>query len=430
MRWIEKAIPIAVCGLFSACTNPTVDPASTFKVEGKALKADGTPLIGAEVKLVRYFDPAKLYEPSVEDLFTCVGDCSYLDIDFEIEVVMSATADANGSFSMEFLGADVAADNGITDAQGLVESSKLIVVVKDPNDPEKRTGVYTREILVQQSIKTYNVGDLELWDANALVSFATPGLVTLKWNKIERPATSRVDNYYRVQVGGDNSAQFVARCYEGVDATEGGCSPDGAQLSVTLSAMSVYTYYSDAGVFSAYIRGAGVDFRYQARFEAEALPDPTATRDPAGLAGIWAVNDTENQSLFPSLATDGNPRTREPITIASSAAIYVKLNGAVSVTDAGLLGSLVRNASSGCVLIEFNTSEFPDVDTAKTQATGWTRKGKFCGGNGSDQYVHAMVGFEFGQTAAWMRYQLVVDLTGSAPTYLEVGEVAVYKARN
>ncbi|MBI4820078.1 MAG: hypothetical protein HY791_27630 [Deltaproteobacteria bacterium] len=424
MRWKQRAIPVIAVGLISACTNPTVDPASTFKVEGKALKADGTALAGAEVKIVRYFDPAKIYEPSVEDLFGCVGDCSYLDIDFEIEVVKTTSADAAGAFSMEFLGADVAADNGITDPQGLVESSKLIVVVKDPADPEKRVGVYTREILVQQSIKTYPVGDLKLWDAGAVVSFSTPGLVELRWNKIPRPANSMVENWYRVQLGGDNSAQFVSRCYEDVGEVEGGCAPSGDQLSVRLSAMSVYTFYSDAGEFSAYIQGAGVDFRYQSRFVGEALPDPSTTRDAVGLAGVWAVNATENQSLLNTKATDGNSNTREPITITSANAIYVKLNGAASITDAGLLGSLVKNANDGCVVIEFNSSEYPDVDTAKTEVTGWTQKGKFCGGNGSDQYVHAMVGFQFGQTAAWMRYKL-----SGGTSYLQVGEVAVYKER-
>jgi len=64
---------VALAGLGAACSNPTVDPASTFTISGKALKADGTPLVAADVKLVRYFDKLKLLQPSVDALFACTA---------------------------------------------------------------------------------------------------------------------------------------------------------------------------------------------------------------------------------------------------------------------------------------------------------------------------------------------------------------------
>jgi hypothetical protein len=55
---------VAVSALAAACSNPTVDPASTFSISGKALKADNTPLASTEVKLVRYFDKLKPTAPT------------------------------------------------------------------------------------------------------------------------------------------------------------------------------------------------------------------------------------------------------------------------------------------------------------------------------------------------------------------------------
>ena len=83
-----------------ACTNPTIDPESTFFAEGRAVTADGDPLVGAEVKVVRYFHPAKLLRPDVDDLFDCdTTDCGYPGLDLEVGLV-SKTTDMDGRFSM------------------------------------------------------------------------------------------------------------------------------------------------------------------------------------------------------------------------------------------------------------------------------------------------------------------------------------------
>ena len=64
---------LATSMLSMACVNPTIDPASTFYAEGKALTASGAALVGAEVKVIRFFHAAKLLRPDVDDLFDCDG---------------------------------------------------------------------------------------------------------------------------------------------------------------------------------------------------------------------------------------------------------------------------------------------------------------------------------------------------------------------
>ncbi len=427
-------LALAVSMLAVACTNPTVDPASTFTARGVAQDASGQALANAEVRLVRYFHPGKLLRPSVDDLFECSSaSCGYDEVDLEIGIVKTTQTDMSGRFEMSFLGEDIAAKGGITDMTGKVEGSNLVLVVIDPSDTAKQAGVFTQDFVFQQADKSWDPGNMRMWEAGAdadVSAAVTAGLVNFSWNRIARPAGSTVSNVYRLDVRGGGN-RLVLRCQEGVNTIEaGGCTADGDKLQYSVSAFSIFAFYSDAGgAFSGYIQGDGVDLRYRSKFTVSGtIPDPSANRDPIGIEGIWAVTPTANQSLNGTRATDGDTKTREDIN-GQSTEIYVKLPAGSLVTDAGVLNALVKEASSACIVVEFNTTSFNDVDGAKAGQTGWSSKGKFCGGQGAKNEMSALVSFDttasMGEVAAWMRFRV----EGAGAHFQSVGELAVYKKK-
>jgi hypothetical protein len=438
---------IATAALATACTNPTVDPSSTFSVNGTALSAEGQPLASADVKLVRFFDPDKLLEPTLDDLFACNGDdCDLSDLGLEIGVVKTAKTDAQGKFSFEVKGADIAARSGVTDEQGKVEVSNLVVVVFDPSDATKKAGVASFDHLFQQTDKDWGVGSLKLWDSAAeadVASSNTSGLVYFNWKKLTGDVSNTVKTLYRLDLGGQQSLTLVIRCREGMEVVEGGCASatDPAKLTTAVSAYSIYNFYSDGGTFSAYLTVSGVDFRYRSAFRAlPPVQNPSANRDPVGLAGIWAVTDTMNQSLFfdpPGPAHDGNVRTRATIMLANARAIYVKFSALEFFSDAGLLNSLVEQAGSACVVVEFSGNGVESIDDAKRLgADQWEAGGKFCGSTGAKNEMAALLSYDTtnsrGKTGAWMRYRLIADANedaGATPAFKEIGEVAIYKKK-
>lgn len=438
MNQTMNAAPIvlSLAMIATACTNPTVDPSSTFIAEGRAQLSNGDALANADVRLIRYFHKSKFLRPTVDDLFTCttVGTaCGHANVNLEIEVVMTTKTNSEGRFEMEFKGENIAADNGITDSTGKVEVSNTVLLVVDPNDADGLAGVYSLDHLYQQSDKSWDPGIMKLWDSSATAdvgSALTSGFVKFGWNKIARPAGSMVSQVYRLDVRGGGS-RLLVRCTEGVDATLGGCISDGNKLRQDLSAFTIYNWYSTNGTFSGYVHGEGVDLRYRSRFTVTGMfQDPTAGRDPVGIAGIWAISSTgAEQALLNTKATDGDPKTRESIT-GNAKEIYVQLPAGTLVTDSGLLNSVVNNAYNGCVVLEFNTTAFNDVMTARTNGAGWVSKGKFCGGQGADNELSALVSFDttasMGEIAAWMRFR--IEATGTTDVYYsDVGEVAVYK---
>jgi hypothetical protein len=443
---------VALAGLGAACSNPTVDPASTFTISGKALKADGTPLVAADVKLVRYFDKLKLLQPSVDALFACTAaDCAGAQDAIELGVVTSKPAGSDGAFEFTVTGADIQARDGVTDAQGKVEVSNLVLVVVDPSDPNKKAGVYTFDKLFQQSDKSWGAGNLQLWGSDATADGANAldtGLVKFSWKAPPRPASSSVKNLYRVEASGRSSATLVVNCRDNVTVqgsmgkfTEGGCETAGDKLYFDVSLYALYSFYSDSGDFDGYVAAAGVDYRYRSRFTiiGPQLPDPRPARENAAIAGLWAVsNDTVagqgEQSLLNTAAVDGSRTTKADISPAAKA-IYVLFNGAVRVSDAGLFNAVVAEAAGSCVIVEFSTNGTMDIGVIKTMASGWEVAGRFCGATAAPTEMSAVLGFDSsaagsqGRLGQWMRFRLADDanVDGSvSPTFTGIHEVGVY----
>jgi hypothetical protein len=105
-----------------------------------------------------------------------------------------------------------------------------------------------------------------------------------------------------------------------------------------------------------------------------------------------------------------------------------------TISDAGILNALVPAISKGCLILEFTVTAHSDIATAKGASSGWEQKGKFCGETGGRDEISALAGFDTsssdGVVAAWMRVRAVPDaMSLAAPTFAEVGEVALYKKK-
>lgn len=431
-------VAVALAGLATACGNPAVDPDATFTAKGEVVDAAGQPLANAEVRLVKYWSAANLLAPVTEDLFaeTPRGEP---DLGLGVAVVQSVRTDASGKYEMTFQGRDIASPNGYTTAEGLVEVATAVVVVRDPADDSKQSGVYTYPKLYMQADKIWDAGKLNLWNAEAVADVSdalVSGQIELKWKKIER-GSSMVKNVYRVWIQGErqNTARLVIGCNQGAEVM-GGCAEDpqdGTKLVRHVSAYSVGAFYSDNdGRFAAYLQGNSPDYRYVARFRVEApVPNIRDTRDPVAIEEVWAVGSLTDQRLS-GAAIDGDPKTREAIT-NNATAIYAKLSLGL-ITDAGLLNSLVKEANKGCLVLEFSVSAFSSIGDAKgSRADQWETKGRFCGENGGRDEMSALASFDTtssdGVVAAWMRIRAVPDGMAAGMQFESVGEVAVFRKK-
>lgn len=442
MKRLSKAGALAIlAGVISPACNPTVDPEATFTAKGDVVDESGQPLAGAEVRLIKYSSDLNLFAPSVETLFA-ENPSSDPDIGLHVDVVQVVRTDMSGHFEMVFLGKDIQAENGIMTSDGRVEVATTVVVVRDPRDTMKQAGVYSYAHVYQDSDRIWEQpARMDLWSSDATADTsraAESGLVALSWKRLERMRTSGVRNAYRVDIFGTNTPRLIIRCNEGTLA-EGGCEPDPSdttRLTRSVSAFSIYSYYSDAnGMFHAYVQASGADFRYVSGFTVTApIPDVRDRRQPAGIEGVWAVGTGADQALLGTAATDNNPSTRVEITNGADA-IYVKLPLS-EITDAGLLNALIDDAAEGCVVLELSVDVFSDIASAKaSRADAWRSKGKFCGETGAKGEVSALAGFSTSSqeavSAAWMRLRLEPDGgMGSGLAFRAIGEVAVYKRKD
>jgi len=442
---MRSAMVLALALTGVACSNPTVDPNSTFTIHGKALAADGAPLANTDVKIVRYYDKLHLVVPTIDALFACTGSCNDDGLNLELAVVTTLKTGADGSFSGTVTGNDIKATNGITDAQGKVEVSSLLAVVLDPTDANRKAGVYSFEKLFEQADKDWSTGDMKLWNADAkadATNALTNGLVRFSW---KAPPSTAVDNFYRVEAKGSSSARLVVNCRDrgvGSKVAEGGCDSDGAgSFFFDISLYALYNFYSDNGVFDAYVGAIGADFRYRAKLRiiVPVLPDPAPTRLPVAIGGIWAVsNDTVSgqgeQNLVGGPAVDGNRATPASLT-PNATSIYVLFNQAVFVSDAGLINAVVAEAKGACVNVEFSSDGTSEIGSVKMSGTTWETVGRFCGATASATEMTAILGFDSTATASpgrlghWMRFKLIDDANVSgavSPTFSAVGEIVVY----
>jgi hypothetical protein len=78
-------------------------------------------------------------------------------------------------------------------------------------------------------------------------------------------------------------------------------------------------------------------------------------------------------------------------------------------------------------VVEFSSSGATDVVAAKA-ATDWASAGRFCGNQGPNATVSALLSFNTadsgGKQAPWMRFRLQSD-NGSPMNYQGIGEVVV-----
>lgn len=425
---------LSFAGLATACGNPAIDPNANYAAFGTALDASGAPMAGVEVRLLKYWSDSRLLEPTTEQIFadTPRGDDA---VGFNIELVQTTQTGMDGTFRFEVIGEDIALPGGYSTADGLVEGAKVVVVIRDPNDSLRRSGIYTYQKTFMRADAEWGAGMLQMWDSGAEADFSnalTTGLLRLSWNAIDR-GSSQVKNKYRISVEGPsgNTARLIIRCNEG-DVVEGGCAPtNDGKLERYLSAFSVRAFYADAnGDVAAFVQANSPNYRFVSRFTVtEPVPDIRTMRDPVGLEGLWAVGVGQDQNLLNTAADDGDPKTRVKINNMATA-IYADLELA-EITDAGLLNSLVQNASNACLVLEFSVTNFTDLPAAKAAGDAmWTQKGKACGENGARNEMSTLVSFDTTASqsvvAGWMRIRAVADGGVGAPTIDEVGEVGVY----
>jgi len=434
---LSLAMLATVGTLATACGNPAVDPGQVFPISGTVLDAAGQPIQNANIQVIKYWSDSRLLEPSIERLFSA-DPTANPPATLGIASVKNGVTGADGTFTIEVTGEEVAQPGGYTTAEGLVEVASVVVLVKDPNDASGRTGVatYAKEFM-RSDTGGWVIGDLDVWDSSAeadVSTAATNGLVSLRWNKIER-GSSTVKNTYRIWVGGSSGPALLILCSQG-DQVDGGCAEDPAdatKLIRNISAYSLRSYYANAdGSFEAFVIARGVNFRFASRFTVQNIPDLTDTRDPVGVEGIWAVGVGADQELTGTAAVDGNPATRVDI-INNATSIYAKLPLSV-VTDAGVLNTLVKDAAKSCLILEFSATVYSDLDAAKASSSvDWAQAGKFCGENGGANEVSALAGFDTtaseGKTAGWMRLRAVADGLMGAPEFEAVGEVAIFKTK-
>lgn len=434
---LSLAMLATVGTLATACGNPAVDPGQVFPISGTVLDAAGQPIQNANIQVIKYWSDSRLLEPSIERLFSA-DPTANPPATLGIASVKNGVTGADGTFNIEVTGEEVAQPGGYTTAEGLVEVASVVVLVKDPNDASGRTGVatYAKEFM-RSDTGGWVIGDLDVWDSSAeadVSTAATNGLVSLRWNKIER-GSSTVKNTYRIWVGGSSGPALLILCSQG-DQVDGGCAEDPAdatKLIRNISAYSLRSYYANAdGSFEAFVIARGVNFRFASRFTVQNIPDLTDTRDPVGVEGIWAVGVGADQELTGTAAVDGNPATRVDI-INNATSIYAKLPLSV-VTDAGVLNTLVKDAAKSCLILEFSATVYSDLDAAKASSSvDWAQAGKFCGENGGANEVSALAGFDTtaseGKTAGWMRLRAVADGLMGAPEFEAVGEVAIFKTK-
>lgn len=423
----------------SACTNPTVDPNATFTAEGVVVDQTGAPLVNAEVRLIKYWSNLNVFQPSAETVFADDPQGNQ-DLGLGVEVVRTVNTNDAGEYEFEFTGNDISKPGGFMNSLGEVEVADVVVVVRDPSDDMRQSGVYTYSYVYQKAAKNWDAGELPLWDslAEADVSDSlTSGQVKLSWAKLERSSSTMVKNAYRVwiEAASGTGPRYTIYCNQG-DVTQGGCAEDAedtSKLSRYVSAYSVRAYYSDPdGSFAAYVQGNSPDYRFVSRFMVvDPVPDLRDVRDQLQVEA-WAVDMTtrETEELTGTAAMDGAPGTRYPVGLGSADAVYVKLiqnNASPLVSDAGILNSLVRNARDGCLTLEFSVNAVDTVDGA-LDITGWEQKGKFCGENGSANEVSALASFDTtsqaGVSGAWMR--VTAD---SGLAFDEIGEVAVFQKK-
>ncbi len=439
MRLGSKNRLILLAALLSgaACTNPTINPEADFSALGKVVDGDGNPLANAEVRLIKYWSTSNLLQPSPDQLFEDTPT-RRAGSALEIELVQTAMTNMNGEFEMDFKGEAIAQPGGFMSSSGLVEVADAVIVVRDPSDSSGKTGAYTLEHTYMNSGRSWSTGQIDMWDAGAQADtsqVSSSGQVHFSWNL---PPDLGVDNYYRLSVGAPNEVgpQLILGCRQN-ELMATGCYEENGKLHRNVSALSISSFYASAtGDFVASLRSRIDNIRYVSKVSISgSIQDITQTRDPVGLEGVWAVGPMSDQDLSGGLAVDGNPATRAQINNEATE-IYVKLPLTV-VTDAGVLGGILDNASEGCLVLEFNSTAFADLAAAKgSDASTWEARGRFCGQTSGNGEVSALSSFDTsssvkGVTAAWMRLRAesLSGSMGTVPSFTELGEVAVYKAK-
>ena len=415
-----------------ACTNnPTVNESSELSATGRALDASGSPLSGAKVRLLRYYHPLSIITPSVDALFSCSSSdwrvCGSAELNFELAFVRETTTDSEGRFRMDFLGADITAEQGLVDAMGNRESSFVVVVVFDPTDTTNKAGVYSYAATFSQGDRQFGAGDLQLWDSGATVdtvSAVATGQVLFTWNALSR--SGQGSNIYRLEIGGTNSARLLINCTDDGLNNFNSCERlQGGQLAVRVSLFTLFAFYSDNGVFQAFVQGDGMNHRQRAKF----VSPPTVTEVPRmeiAPGGIWAVAGPQNENLTNGPATDGNPTTQATLGLQADE-VYVQIPTGTAISDAGLLNATLADVANACVIVEFSTDAFADINAAVASSAGnWTERGKFCGA-GIDDNLSAIINFPTAQVAAWLRFRIERQGATATPYFRTIGEVAVYR---
>lgn len=412
------------------CENPsTIDPDLVLTATGEAQDIFGQPLVGAEVRVIKYWSDANSRAPTPEEVFA--DDLSTIEEDGLGAALVSQTfVEPDGLFFMEFTGADVARPEGFMDSRGRREVADTVLLVRDPDDPIGRTGVFTYEYTFEEAEPIWDTGLLQLWDADASVRRTLSEDLLFTWRAVETSGRS-VDDAYRLVIepplGG---RRLVLNCSEAT-GSNGGCLRSGERVELEVSSTTIDQYFAGPeGGFFAWIQADGLDYRSLVEV-LDGVDGGSPVRDPVLLEGVWAAGDSGEESLLGTAALDGDPTTRARLS-GRVTEIYVKLLPTV-ITDAGILGALLSGAANGCVEVEFTGTVYPGVIEARTSSDiDWQPRGRFCGENGGPGEVSALVSFGSGGgvTFAWMRLRAVpFGPEGTVPVFREIGEVAVFTQR-
>lgn len=430
------------------------DAQTHVEAVGEVRDADGRPLRGAEVRLIKYWpiqgwDPIEP-PPSVlfaEDVQAPEG------APYGVALAAVAYTDAVGVFALEASAEDVADPRYGIDEHGRVLTAETVMVAAAPAEYGDHAGAWSygfryggyyvhhceRLALTRSSPHL----DLDRLDTEGVVDASFARGAVQRWRSI---GDGIFDHRVALEPSDGGALPYLTRCRE-TPAGIYGCAsvpgdPERLRMSIPAVDLEGWLDGSASGLRGWLVvegpwhrtyapmalagdstgptgpteptgptdpsgGGAGSDPEPGAPptgSGAEPSPDPASeppapapgdagSDGPIPLEGVWAVGPGVRLDLRGTAAVDGDPLTRQTLdpALGLADALYVQL-GDVRLTEAGILNALVESADQGCLVIQTSPSVYRVLDAA-IAGVDWVGSARFCGSTGGLGEVSALQQF-------------------------------------
>lgn len=393
---MRRIAAISVVALLVGCNPAPVDENAVFTIQGRLVKADGTPGAQQTVKVFKvdsWFSREKhilLDYPSVDDFAN--------DHDVNADAY-DTQSDASGNFKMELTGAKVNRRDGSGAAY-------LVVVYELGEDLVTITPWYN----FRNEDPIWNVGDLKLWDGGTasvigseVVFDAGTGAPTgHTWDSGEPLFVFS----YVPGLSGDYVLEWAAHGY-----TTKLSVPRKAYLSATPPGF----------VMMASSKLGSQTYKHRTSFKNVTAPNWIAPNNGCrikdGLATVRFL-DSSGTTLDKAAIADNDSLKSYDFVGVQPRSFYVDLGAPVSFTEI-LVKNLVVSPNLNGVTVELSVSA---ENVSTTPTAGWTVKAT----NGPGTYDlqnWLYLGWTGTETARWIQVRLL-PVTGTA-TFESVGEIEV-----